>query len=225
MRHIKITRTHYSHISAPPTTRSDGFLWTTTFSCCCNARSSSSNSSNTSCCCNIHAAATLYRAKITPAQAVICWRRVPTLQQQQSSSIPGRHRRTWRRTSLQLSVRRCPPSGPTSRSCIGGSVRGTNQGKNVTLPASPRRLGVSSLHSQRYEDFDPTFDKASYYIIHPRRFARNASYERSCLLFLADNVPGTPKKVVVVAVVHHISWATARAARQNTWAASWARWT
>ena len=30
-------------------------------------------------------------------------------------------------------------------------------------------------------------------------------------LFLADNDPGTPKKVVVVAAVHHISWATARA--------------
>ena len=28
---------------------------------------------------------------------------------------------------------------------------------------------------------------------------------------MADNDPGTPKKVVVVAVVHHMSWATARA--------------
>ena len=28
---------------------------------------------------------------------------------------------------------------------------------------------------------------------------------------MADNDPGTPKKVVVVAVVHNISWATARA--------------
>ena len=49
--------------------------------------------------------------------------------------------------------------------------------------------------------------KASYYIVHPRRFARNASYERSCF----RRIPGTPKKVVVVAVIHHISWATARA--------------
>ena len=31
------------------------------------------------------------------------------------------------------------------------------------------------------------------------------------MLFLADNDPTTPEKVVVVAVVHHISWATARA--------------
>ena len=28
---------------------------------------------------------------------------------------------------------------------------------------------------------------------------------------MADNYPGTPKKVEVVAVVHHIPWATARA--------------
>ena len=28
---------------------------------------------------------------------------------------------------------------------------------------------------------------------------------------MADSDPGTPEKVVVVAVVHHISWATARA--------------
>ena len=28
---------------------------------------------------------------------------------------------------------------------------------------------------------------------------------------MADNDPGTPKKIVFVAVVHHISWATARA--------------
>ena len=59
-------------------------------------------------------------------------------------------------TPLQLSVRRCPLSGPTSRSCTGGCVRGTNQGKNAMLPASPRRQGVSSLHPQRCQGFDPT---------------------------------------------------------------------
>ena len=31
------------------------------------------------------------------------------------------------------------------------------------------------------------------------------------MLFFADNDPGTPEKIVVVAAVHHISWATARA--------------
>ena len=49
-----------------------------------------------------------------------------------------------------------PLSGPTSRSCPGGSVRGTNQGKNVTLPALPRRQGVS-IHPLRHQGFDPTF--------------------------------------------------------------------
>ena len=51
--------------------------------CCCNTR----RCCNT-CCCN-----TLYRANMTPVQAVIFRRRHPTLQQQQSSS-PARHRRT-----------------------------------------------------------------------------------------------------------------------------------
>ena len=68
----QVKSTHYSHNSAPPTTRSDGYLWTTTSSCCRNARSSSSNSS--ACCCN-----TLYRPTITPVQAVLFWRRLPTL--------------------------------------------------------------------------------------------------------------------------------------------------
>ena len=88
-----ITSTYYSHNPAPPTTRSDGFLWATTSSCCCNARSSSRNSSST-CCYN-------------------------------------------------------------TRCCC--------QGKNIMLPASPRRQGVSSVHPQRYQGFDPTFtqDKTS----------------------------------------------------------------
>ena len=91
-----ITSTHYSHNYAPSTTRSDGFMWATTSSCCCNARGgSSSNSSSTCrcttrCCCNTRCCNTLYRAKITPVQAVTLWWRLPTLQQQQSSS-PVRH--------------------------------------------------------------------------------------------------------------------------------------
>ena len=52
-----------------------------------------------------------------------------------------------------------PLSGPTSRSCTSGSVRGTNQDKNVMLPASPRRQGVSSVHPQRYQGFNPTFSQ------------------------------------------------------------------
>ena len=77
-----IASTHYSHNPAPPTTRSDGFLRATTSSCWCNTR----------CCCNTRCYNTL-RAKITPAQAVIFWRRLPTLQQRQSPS-PVRHRHT-----------------------------------------------------------------------------------------------------------------------------------
>ena len=34
-------------------------------------------------------------------------------------------------------------------------------------------------------------------------------------LFSADNDPDTPQKVVVVAVVHHIPWATARAGQSK----------
>ena len=50
--------------------------------------------------------------------------------------------------------------------------------------------------------------KTSYYITHPRRFAKNASYERTCFWRITTQ---TPKIVVVVALVHNISWATARA--------------
>ena len=50
--------------------------------------------------------------------------------------------------------------------------------------------------------------KASYYVIHPRRFARNASYERSCFRRITSQAH---PKVVVVAVIHHISRATGRA--------------
>ena len=61
-----ITSTHYSHNSAPPTIRWDGFLWTTTSSCCCNARSSSHNSTccyNTRCCGNTRCCNTLLSIK------------------------------------------------------------------------------------------------------------------------------------------------------------------
>ena len=87
--------------------------------------------------------------------------------------------------------------------------------------------------------------EASYYIIHPRRFARNASYERSCFWWirprrtqksrrsssstphLMGHGPGRPVKTrgrshghgglrSLVAVVHLILWAALRAGRQNT---------
>ena len=74
-----------------------------------------------------------------------------------------------------------PLSGSTSRSCTGGSVRGTNQGKNVMPPASPRRQGVSSAHPQRYQGFDPTFALVGIIFNYtPVAICQNASYERSC---------------------------------------------
>ena len=48
------------------------------------------------------------------------------------------------------------------------------------LPASPRRQGVSSVHHNGTEALIRHLHKASYYVIHPRRFARIALYERSC---------------------------------------------
>ena len=148
-----VTSINYSHNSAPPTTRSDGFLWTTTSSFYCNARSSSGKSSSTFCgntrcrCCN-----TLYRAKIAPVQAVIFWRRLPTLQQQQSSS------------PVHMNVNLAATFGQKMSLVWAyftklhrGSVRGTNLGKSVMLPASTRRQGVLSVHPQRYQCLDRTF--------------------------------------------------------------------
>ena len=79
-----ITSTHYSHNFSPPSTGSDGFLWTTTSSRCCNVRRSSSCSTST-CCCNTRCGCitrccdSLYRETITPVHAVILWRGLPTL--------------------------------------------------------------------------------------------------------------------------------------------------
>ena len=48
-------------------------------------------------------------------------------------------------------------------------TRCCRQGNNFKLPASPRRQWESSVHPQRYEDFDPTFtqDKISCYSVSP----------------------------------------------------------
>ena len=55
---LPMKHTLYSHSSAPPTTRSDGFLWTTASSWRDNARSS-----NARCCCNTRCFNTFYRTK------------------------------------------------------------------------------------------------------------------------------------------------------------------
>lgn len=58
-------------------------------------------------------------------------------------------------------------------------------------------------------------------IIHASAIGQNRVVRTK--LFSADNDPGTPETVVVVAVVHHVSWVAARADPSK--AASWARWT
>ena len=69
---------------------------------------------------------------------------------------------------------------------------------------------MSSAYPQWCQGFDSTFSKGIESITHARRIARNAPYERTRYLLVAENDPGTPNKVVVVAVVNHISWATVR---------------
>ena len=92
--------------------------------------------------------------------------------------------------------------------CTGGSVCGTNQGKNVMMPASPRRQGVSSVHPQRYQGLHPTFAQGIILYYTPEAICQKCIVRTQ--LFLADNDPDTPQKLVIVAVVHHISWGTAR---------------
>ena len=90
------------------------------------------------------------------------------------------------------------------------------------LPASPRQQGVSVVCTpQRYQGFDPTFHEAPYNGAEAliRHFTRHHTilYTRGDLpvmhhtnvAVLADNDRGTPKKLVFVAVAHHIPWATA----------------
>ena len=63
------------------------------------------------------------------------------------------------------------------------------------LPASPRRQGVSSVHPQRYEGFDPK--SAQGIIIY---YTPEAIYHKCIVrtqLFLTDNDPGTPQETVV----------------------------
>ena len=163
----KISSTHYYHSSAPPSIRSDGFLWNTT-SCCCNARSSST------CCCNTRCCNTLYRAKIMPVLAVIFWRRLPTRQQQQQQQFPsaGERRCNFRSEDVPFLglIHEVPPE-----------VLSAGRTRARTSCCLRRRDGKECrLYTHKgTKAFIRHLRKASYYIIHPRRFARNASYERS----------------------------------------------
>ena len=117
------------------------------------------------------AATAAARAAATPGAAAIHAAATPSKDNASTSSdilaaaphataaavlIPGSTSTHMKVNVAATSVRRCPLPGPTSRSCTSGSVRGTNQGKNVMLPASPRRQEASSVHTQRYQGFDPT---------------------------------------------------------------------
>ena len=81
------------------------------------------------------------------------------------------------------------------------------------LPASPRRQGWSSVHPQRYQGFDSTFVQGIILYYTPEAICQKCVVRM--WMFLADNDPGTPKQVVVVAVVNHISLATTRAGPSN----------
>ena len=183
-----ITITHYSHNSAPPTIRSDGFPCTTTSLCCCNAHSSRnrSNSSstcccNTRCCCNTHCCNTLYRTMKTPVQVVIFCGRIPRY----SSHIPhprfdidthdGGRRCKFRSKYVSClgrihEVAPAVPSAGRTRARTARCLRGRD-GKGCRVYA---HTGTKALIRHVH--------KASCYILHPRRFARYASYERSCFL-------------------------------------------
>ena len=138
-----VTSTHYSHNSAPSTIRSDGFLWTTTSSCCCNARSSSAAT--------IHAAATLSSehsantcsdiwaaaSHATAAAALI------------SGSTHMKRRCNFRSEDVPClglfhKVAQAVPSAGRTRARTSCCLR-------------RRDGGVSSVHPQRYQGFDPTF--------------------------------------------------------------------
>ena len=54
-------------------------------------------------------------------------------------------------------------------------------GRYPPKTATQRRRGVSSVHPQRYQGFDPTFAQGIIlYIIHPRRFAKNVDVGDAC---------------------------------------------
>ena len=68
---------------------------------------------------------------------------------------------------------------------------------------------MSSVQPQRYQGFDATFAQDIILYYTPEAICQKCLVRTQ--LFLADNDPGTPKNVVVVAVVPGISWVTARA--------------
>ena len=146
------------------------------------------------------------------------WRWVPTLQQQQSCSDSTS-------THMKVNVAATLSQKMSSVSAYFTKLRRwfrprEEPGQERHAACVPETAGnVSSVYPQWCQGFDTTFAKGIKSITHARRIARSAPYESTRSLFPANNDPGTPIKVVVVAVVHHISRATVRPGPSNAWAA------
>ena len=129
---------------------------------------------NTRCCCKTRCCTTLYIANITPVQAVIFWRRLPTLTGAAAVLIPGS-------TSTHEGERRCNFRSEDVP-CLGllhevaPAVPSAGRTRARTSCCLRRRDGKEC----RLYTHDGTkalirhWHKVSYYIMHPRRFARNA---------------------------------------------------
>ena len=182
---LDITNTHYSHNPAPPTTQSDGFLWTTTSSCCCNARSSnSSNSSstccrNTRCCCNTRCCNTSKENASTSSDILAAGSHATAAEV--AVLISGS-------TSTQHKGERRCTFGSEDVLCLGllhevapaVPSAGRTGARTSLLPASPTRQGECRLYTHNgAKALIRHLRKASYSITHPRRVARNASCERT----------------------------------------------
>ena len=81
------------------------------------------------------------------------------------------------------------------------------------LPALPRRQGVSYVHPRRCHGSDPTFAQGIILNYTPEAICQKCivrTYQVRVAVFGGQR-PRHTQKVVGVAAVHHISWATDRA--------------
>ena len=130
------------------------------------------------CCCNTRCCDTHYRANITPVHEVIFWRRFPHATAA-AVLIPGS-------TSTHMKVNVAASFGQKIP-CLGllHEVAPTVPSAGRTRARTPCCLRRRDGKECRLYTHNGTkalirhLHKASYYIIHPRRFARNASYERT----------------------------------------------
>ena len=145
-------------------------------------------------------------------------RRLPTLQQQQSSSPVL--------TSIHMKVnvagifRRCPLVGPHE---VAQAVLSTARTRPRTSCCLRRRDGKECC---LYTHNDTKalighLHTASRCTTHPRRFARNASCERSCFWRITSQAHQKKNGSCSSSTPHLIG----HPARQHTWTVSWAWWT